>query len=351
MAVVQTTGYAGRSGVTRDVGGAPPSCLAVEVSRLRREFWVEGSSRPLIAVHDIDLRIPQGLIAGVVGESGSGKSTLGYCLSGYLRPTSGSIKIMGEEIVGRADTNLSSLVEMAFQDAFESLDPRWTIGQSLREAAHASGADDPQILQTLKSVGVDPDILGRRPAEIPSGAQKVVNLIRAVLAGARVIIADEPTSGLDLYARRHLASALRVLSRETGLTILLISHDLPFVRYLAHLLFVMYLGDVVESGVCEGIFEDPMHPYSRALIAASRREDTIRLSGEIPSPTDRIEGCPLASRCPFAEDVCWTTPQPLIGRIDHKWACWKAEGIKKSGVVRDSDRQMAGGPVVPLSHP
>jgi oligopeptide/dipeptide ABC transporter ATP-binding protein len=299
----------------------------LEVKGLRREFSVAGSSRPLVAVNDVSLTVKEGSVAGIVGESGSGKSTLGYCLSGYLRPTTGDVTVLGEPLTWGKRVRSLPKVQMAFQDAFESLDPRWTIGESLREAADASGASEQDIAHAVESMGMDVEILDRHPSDLSPGYQKVINLVRAVVAGARVIVADEPTSGLDLRSRRLMAGALRTLAHNSGITLLLISHDLPFIQHLADTIYVMYLGDVVEQGDKSRVFSHPMHPYARALVAASLREESVKLAGEIPSPTDRPTGCPLAARCPFAEARCWQEEQRLLGGSEHQWACWKAESI------------------------
>lgn len=305
------------------------SGIALSVRGLRREFKVAGSVKRLVAVNSVSFDVNSGSVTGIVGESGSGKTTLGYCLAGYLRASSGEIGI-GDDVShdGRRMRGVPK-VQMAFQDAFESLDPRWTVGQSLKEAAEAAGASDADVREALGSMGLDLSIQDLLPAQLSAGHQKVVNLARAVVAGARVIVADEPTSGLDLRSRRSMAAALHALSRDSGITLLLISHDLAFIQHLCDTVFVMYLGDVVEEGRAREVFNHPMHPYARALVAAAAREDSVKLSGEIPSPTDRIPGCPLAGRCPFAEERCWVEPQDLIGSELHRWACWKADRIEK----------------------
>ncbi|WP_325106300.1 oligopeptide/dipeptide ABC transporter ATP-binding protein [Segeticoccus sp.] len=288
-------------------------------------------------MNDVSLTVTEGSVVGIVGESGSGKSTLGYCLSGYLRPTSGSVTVLGEPLTWSRRTRSVPKVQMAFQDAFESLDPRWTIGESLREAAAASGASEQDIADAVESMGMRTDILDQHPSDLSPGYQKVINLVRAVVAGARVIVADEPTSGLDLRSRRLMAGALRTLARNSGISLLLISHDLPFIQHLADTIYVMYLGDVVEQGDKSRVFSHPMHPYARALVAASLREESVKLAGEIPSPTDRPKGCPLAGRCPFAEARCWAEEQRLLGGSDHQWACWKAEDIDKEIRSREEE--------------
>lgn len=299
----------------------------LQIDDLYKGFRIPESTNPLMAVNGVSFTLRAGTIVSVVGESGSGKSTLGYCLSGHLNPTSGTICIQGREVDWREELGIDARVQMAFQDAFESLDPRWSVERSLREAVEAGGTAWSETLEIMRTLGLDDDILRASPRNLPVGTQKILNLLRAAATGARLVVADEPTSGLDLEARRRMARVLRRLARSAGLTLVLISHDMPFVRHLSDQIYVMYLGGIVEEGPTEKVFNDPRHPYTMALVAAALRQRSVKLAGEIPSPTDRPSGCPLATRCPFAETKCREEGQMLIGDDDHRWACWKADSI------------------------
>jgi oligopeptide/dipeptide ABC transporter ATP-binding protein len=237
----------------------------------------------------------------------------------------------------RRQRGIDGGIQMTFQDAFESFDPRWTVRHSLLEACEASGASWNKALVTLSSLGVSQEGIDVLPGGLSTGAQKVLNLVRAVVAGAQLLVADEPTSGLDLTARRRMASAMRKLAVDEDVTLVIISHDMAFVRHLTQNIHVMYLGDIVEQGPTSEVFRRPMHPYTKALLAASLRERSVKLSGEIPSPTDRSAGCPLAGRCPFAEERC-SEPQPMVGAGPHSWACWKANAIERDAMTGGSSK-------------
>lgn len=307
---------------------------ALETEELVKEFRIAGSARPLVAVNGVSVAMAPGEIVAIVGESGSGKSTLGYCLSGHLGATSGHLQVLGNPVDWRRQRGADVGVQMAFQDAYESLDPRWSVERSLKEAVDAGDGNWDDVLETVRSLGLDAEILRAKPSEVSVATQKVLNLVRAVVAGSHVIVADEPTSGLDLQARWRMAEAVRKLASNQGVTLVLISHDMAFVRHLADHVYVMYLGNIVEQGPTADIFNQPRHPYTMALVAAAFRQRSVELSGEIPSPTDRPMGCPLTTRCPFAEARCHEK-QELAGAAAHRWACWKADRITLSSGATD----------------
>jgi len=314
----------------------------MEVRALSKDFRIPGAQVPLKAVSDVSLSVASGRVVAIVGESGSGKSTLGYCMSGHVLPTRGEVVIDGHSVNWTKARGVHVGVQMAFQDAFESMDPRWPIEQSLREASVAGDTGWDDVLAVIASVGIDGSVLKKPPAEVPIGTQKVLNLVRSVVAGARVIVTDEPTAGLDLLARRRLTGAVKRLATE-GIALAVISHDMAFVEHISQYVYVMYLGKIVEEGTTEAIFSRPRHPYTMALVAASLRRKSVTLRGEIPSPAERGQGCPLASRCPFAVAKCLVEEQQLLGTESHRWACWKAEDVLlelASGVRGDRDEKV-----------
>ncbi|MEM1430542.1 MAG: ABC transporter ATP-binding protein [Pseudomonadota bacterium] len=329
------------SGAERRTGprGEAP-LLAVE--GLKKTFPIPGSAKVVQAVERADFTIAPRETLGLVGESGSGKTTVGRCLLRLEQATEGRITFRGQEISAmgaRQMRAMRSKMQIVFQDPYDSINPRWTVRRILREPLDLHSkldapGKDRRVRELLDMVGLDPAWVDRKPRGLGSGALQRLNIARAIATDPDFIVLDEPTSVLAPQAISGLVALLRRLQDDLGLGFLFISHDLTTVQYLCHRVAVMYLGQIVEVGTVEQVFQDPQHPYSRALLAAhlfpdpaSRRVEhrpPERLGGEIPSPVDLPEGCYLAGRCPHALDQCRIEPQALHELDDGRAVrCWQ----------------------------
>lgn len=315
----------------------------VEVDRLTKHFPIRGTDKVVQAVDNVSFAIGRGETVGLVGESGSGKTTIGRCLLRLEEPTAGEIRYRGQPISGIAQHHLRrfrSKLQIVFQDPYDSLNPRWTIGRILREpldlhtTLSTRGKRD-RARDLLGMVGLDPNTLDVRPRGLGAGAMQRLNIARALATDPEFIVLDEPTSVLAPSAVVGLIELLRKLQRDLHLSYLFISHDLTTVQYLCHRVAVMYLGQMVELGTVDQVFESPRHPYSKALLASHLFPDPTRrrvdrheretLTGEIPSPVDLPRGCYLFGRCPHAMETCADAPQVLEPQSDGRLVrCWRA---------------------------
>jgi oligopeptide/dipeptide ABC transporter ATP-binding protein len=323
--------------------------VLIEGRRLSRVFSLRsglfGPRRSLRAVDDVSLVIEEGETVALVGESGSGKSTLGRMLLGLLPPTSGEILYGGHPLsilTGEAKKRFRREVQVVFQDTGSSLNPRKTIGASLEVPLRYNlGLDGPaaraRSAALLDQVGLESSVfLQRYPHELSGGQRQRVGVARAIASRPRLVVADEPVSALDVSVRAQVLKLLREIQEATGLAELFITHDLGVVRAVASRVLVMYLGAVVESGPVAAMFEAPGHPYTQALLAATPVPDPTRrhgrrpLGGDIPSPLNPPSGCRFHPRCPLAQDVCKTTPPPLVPLANGlESACHFAEDVQK----------------------
>jgi len=265
----------------------------------------------LRAVDGVSLELARGETLALVGESGCGKSTLARAIAGLARARAGSIRIGGEEVVGRSRRAWRSLrrrVQIVFQDPDASLDPRMTaaalVGEPLRIHRGLRGAAlDAEVCAWLERVGLDPALRGRFPHAFSGGQRQRIAIARSLAVGPDLLLCDEVTSALDVSIQAQILELLRALQRDLGVAMLFITHDLGVVHHLAHRVAVMYLGQLVESAQVGAFFSEPAHPYARALLdavprvarpaarAASARPD------EIPSPLAPPPGCRYHPRC------------------------------------------------------
>ena len=278
-----------------------------------------GRGRAVHALAGVSLQIDEGQTLGLVGESGCGKTSLGRCALGLLRPTDGHVLFEGarlDRLSGAALRKVRRRMQYIFQDPQASLDPRMTVERVVSEPLEVHrlirGRQQRRrrVSELLEQVELSDELLDRYPHELSGGQRQRVATARALASQPRFMVADEPTSSLDVPIRAQILDLLGRLQRDTGLAYLLISHDLPAVRRMAHQVAVMYLGRVVEQGPADRVCRDPLHPYTRALVAAEPRlpgpaaasaelnAPSSVLQGEIPSPTDPPDGCPFHPRCP-----------------------------------------------------
>lgn len=313
----------------------------VEARDLARHYWLGRRGPVLKAVDGVSFTLGAGRTLGLVGESGSGKSTLARLVIMVERPTAGELRIAGTDLAraGRAErARLRRLVQMVFQDPYGSLNPRKKVGTIIEEPlAVAGGMSAPArreaVREMMARVGLRPEHYGRYPHMFSGGQRQRVAIARALMLRPRLVVADEPVSALDVSIQAQVLNLMLDLQQEFDLAYLFISHDLSVVRHVADELMVMYLGCMVEQGPARRILEQPLHPYTRALLASTPHADPQRpatrapLRGELPSPLEPPLGCAFHTRCAFADERCRRErprPRPLDGR---QVACHHAEAI------------------------
>ncbi len=328
-------------------GGSPAKPPMLVVKNLKKYFPVKGGllNRQIGNVHavdDISFTVFKGETLGVVGESGCGKSTLARLLMYLMQPDSGDVAFGGRAVGVRGGLPLRELrrnLQMVFQDSYSSLNPRLPVEASVAYGPRVHGATSATARETARSllgkVGLRPEIFGPRyPHELSGGQKQRVNIARALALDPKMLILDEAVSALDKSVEAQVLNLLRYLKREFDLTYLFISHDLNVVQYISDRVMVMYLGQVVEVGPVEQIYERPKHPYTAALLRSRLAMDpndklvTPPLTGDPPNPINPAPGCRFRSRCQFAEGTC-ESRAPTLGawanRASHVAACHMAD--------------------------
>ncbi|WP_326738638.1 ABC transporter ATP-binding protein [Streptomyces sp. NBC_01022] len=294
------------------------------------------------AVDGVDLDIRAGETLALVGESGSGKSTTLFELLNLARPEGGEIELFGRSLDGLSKRDRKALrgrVQIVFQDPMASLDPRMPVGDIVAEPLRAQGADRAtvarRIPELLSQVGLEPEHAERFPHAFSGGQRQRIGIARALSVEPELLVLDEPVSALDVSVQAGVLNLLQRLKAELGLAYLFVSHDLSVVRHIADRVSVVYLGRTVESGTADEVFEQPGHPYTRALLSAvplpdperERRRTRILLAGDPPSPTLRHEGCRFRSRCPVYAELAGPergrceSEVPAMDRTAHTAAC------------------------------
>ena len=276
------------------------------------------------AVNGVSFQIQPHETLGLVGESGSGKTTLGRTLLRLYSPESGTIRFLGRDLTqldGGAMRELRRDMQLVFQDPYSSLNPRFTVSQTLGEVLRFHGVCaenevSAKVAQLLDMVGLSPDLAGRRPVALSGGQRQRVGLARALALRPRFLVLDEPVAALDVSIQAQVLNLLESLRAELGLTMLFIAHELSVVRHMSTRVAVMYLGEIVEIGTTQEIFEAASHPYTQSLLravprlVAERRQRAAVLKGDVPSPLAIPPGCPFHPRCPRAEAICKTERPP-----------------------------------------
>ena len=297
----------------------------LEVRNLKKYFKTPRGM--LHAVDDVSFSIEKGHTLGIVGESGCGKTTTGRCILRLVEPTSGEIFFEGRDItkLGRGEMKkLRKDMQIIFQDPFSSLDPRYTINQALSETLKINKivtgkkAIENRVLELMETVGLAERLINTYPHELDGGRRQRIGIARALAMEPKFIVCDEPVSALDVSIQAQILNLLEDLQEKLGLSYIFITHDLAVVNHFADEIAVMYLGQIVEKAPTQELFDNPMHPYTQALLSAipipeviENRQQTI-LSGEISSPINPKDECRFAKRCRFSYDGCREKNPPLV---------------------------------------
>lgn len=307
----------------------------LEVKDLKKYFPVKGGllKRPtdhIKAVDGVRFDIHKGETLGIVGESGSGKSTMARTILRLLEPTDGEIIFDGKDLGKATNQELKAFrkdMQLIFQDPYSSLNPRFSVQKIIEEPLTVQKGMTKQeriarVVELLEKVGLSEDARDKFPHEFSGGQRQRIGIARALATNPKFIIGDEPVSALDVSVQAQVLNLMKDLQEEFNLTYLFIAHDLSVVKHISDRVGVMYLGRLVEIGPKQAIYEDPLHPYTQALLSAvprtktEQRRERIRLVGEPPNPANPPSGCPFHTRCPLAFDRCKVERPELVEEKD-----------------------------------
>ena len=294
------------------------SDVILEVKNLKKYF---NTPRGMLhAVDDVSFTIERGKTLGVVGESGCGKSTTGRSILRLVNPTAGEVIFEGQDITKLTEREMRSKrkeMQIIFQDPFSSLDPRNTVLQAISEPLKFNKIMtdrydlEERTLQLMRTVGLAERLINAYPHELDGGRRQRIGIARALSVNPKFIVCDEPVSALDVSIQAQILNLLEELQDELGLTYMFITHDLAVVNHFADDIAVMYLGQLVEKASARELFNNTLHPYSKALLSAipmpstRKKRERIILKGEISSPIEPKDECRFAKRCPYATEDCW----------------------------------------------
>ena len=309
--------------------------ILLDVQHLKKYF--NTSSGMLHAVDDVSFQIERGKTLGIVGESGCGKSTIGRTILRLLEPTSGSVIFDGVDLTTLTKEELRIMrqeMQIIFQDPFSSLDPRMTVSQTIAEPLKLHGivkdkkAREQRVLELMDTVGLAERLYDTYPHELDGGRRQRIGIARALAMKPKFIVCDEPVSALDVSIQAQILNLMKDIQDQEGLTYIFITHDLSVVNHFADDIAVMYMGRMVEKAPAEELFENPLHPYTRALLSAIPVPDIhtemnrIVLKGEVTSPIEPKPICRFAARCPYASEKCLSAEPELIEVSPEHWlAC------------------------------
>jgi oligopeptide/dipeptide ABC transporter ATP-binding protein len=323
----------------------------LKVTDLKQHFPIKGgilgrTVNHVKAVDGVSFTVYEGETLSIVGESGCGKSTTGRAILRLDEPTSGEVEFDGNNLLAYNKKEMNKVrkdMQIIFQDPYASINPRHTVRQILTEAMEIQNSvpkheRNDRVLELMQTVGLGPHQADRMPHEFSGGQRQRIGIARALSVNPQLIIADEAVSALDVSIQAQVINLLKKLQRDFKLTYLFISHDLGVVRHISDRIIVMYLGKIVEIADKKSLFNNQMHPYTKALLSAipstdvENKKERIILKGDVPSPIDPPKGCRFHTRCPFATDLCRTETPELRnadGMLDgHMAACHYMEEIK-----------------------
>lgn len=293
--------------------------VLADVKNLKKYFPTSEKGKVVKAVDDISFQIFKGETLGVVGESGCGKSTTGRLVLRLLEPTSGTVTFKGQDMSSLKKKDLRAMrkqMQIIFQDPYASLDPRKTVFQILAEPYqihHPEMSREEiysQVTRLIDCVGLRPEHIYRYPHEFSGGQRQRVGIARAIALNPEFVVCDEPVSALDVSIQAQVINLMQDIKKEFNLTYMFISHDLRIIKHFCDRVMVMYLGNIVELGTREAIYEKRRHPYTKALLSAipdvrkEEGDERILLTGDIPSPVNPPSGCPFHPRCSYCMDIC-----------------------------------------------
>lgn len=317
----------------------------LEVNQVKKYYKIKTGllqkTQYVKAVDDVSFSIKKGQTFGLVGESGCGKSTLGKVIIRLEDATSGSIIVNGEDITrlqGKKLRKSRQQYQMIFQDPYASLNPMQMVGDIISEPILnykklPKEEIKKEVLYLLKCVGLSEDAYYKYAHEFSGGQRQRVGIARALALRPSLIVADEPVSALDVSVQSQVLNLLKDLQEQFNLSYLFIAHDLSVVKHISDVIGVMYLGHIVEIASDKEIYENPKHPYTKALISSIPQIDKLNknriiLKGELPSPSNPPQGCPFHTRCPIAQDMCKKSMPELkdIGN-EHQVACFYVDEV------------------------
>jgi oligopeptide transport system ATP-binding protein len=319
----------------------------LEVKDLKVYFDIKSNKHILDFGHDtlkavdgVSFELKQGETLGIVGESGCGKSTLARAIIDLVPTAGGKIIFQGQDLTSmdkKQRWHLKQDIQMIFQDPLASLDPRMTIGDIISQPLLSffpelnKAQRKEKVLQMMAKVGLLPNVINRYPHEFSGGQCQRIGIARALITQPKLIICDEPVSALDVSIQAQVTNLLMDLQKQMNLSLIFISHDLSVVKHISHKILVIYLGNTVEFATKDELFDNPLHPYNKALISAVPIADPKKergkkiqfLQGDLPSPINPPSGCVFRTRCPKVIDICsQEKPQKTIINENHFLKCF-----------------------------